>query len=85
VKLIGERAHAAADETIDTPRGVPRSAAFLDGKAAFAFVPPRTPMGNPLYCNSLVTACCVLLACARALMPVWVRIWYFDNSDVALV
>jgi len=37
------------------------------------------------YCNSLVTACCVLLACARALMPVWVRIWYFDSIDVAWV
>jgi hypothetical protein len=37
------------------------------------------------YCNSLVTACWVLLACARALMPVWVRIWYFDSSDVAWV
>ena len=37
------------------------------------------------YCNSLVTACCVLLACASALMPVCVRIWYFDSSDVAWV
>jgi hypothetical protein len=37
------------------------------------------------YCNSLVTACCVLLACARALMPVWVRIWNFDSCDVAVV
>jgi hypothetical protein len=37
------------------------------------------------YCNSLVTACCVLLACARALIPVWVRIWNFDSIDVAVV
>ncbi len=35
------------------------------------------------YCNSLVTICCVLLAWARALMPVWVRISYFDMSEVA--
>ena len=45
--------------------------------------PPAEAMND--YCNSLVTACCVLLACARALMPVWVRIWYFDSIDVAWV
>jgi hypothetical protein len=44
-----------------------------------------TTSADAYYCNSLVTACCVLLAWARALMPVWVRIWYFDSSDVALV
>ena len=35
------------------------------------------------YWSNLVTACCVLLACASALMPVWVRIWNFAISDVA--
>ena len=45
----------------------------------------RAQRSDDYYCNSLVTACCVLLACARALMPVWVRIWYFDSSDVAVV
>ena len=34
-------------------------------------------------CSSLVTICCVLLAWARALMPVWVRISYFDIFEVA--
>ena len=32
------------------------------------------PVAATLYCNNFVTACCVLLACASALMPVWVRI-----------
>jgi hypothetical protein len=45
----------------------------------------RAQRSDDDYCNSLVTACCVLLACARALMPVWVRIWYFDSCDVAVV
>ena len=45
----------------------------------------RTQRSDDGYCNSFVTACCVLLAWARALIPVWVRIWYFDSSDVAWV
>ena len=45
----------------------------------------RAGRRDDYYCNSLVTACCVLLAWARALMPVWVRIWYFDSIDVAVV
>jgi hypothetical protein len=45
----------------------------------------RAQRSDDDYCNNLVTACCVLLACARALIPVWVRIWYFDSSDVAVV
>lgn len=36
-----------------------------------------------LYCKSLVTSCCTLLACASAEMPVWLRISYFDIFDVA--
>jgi hypothetical protein len=72
----------------------PRGVAFLDGKATRTVVFLNTPTVKMLcarrrsdddYCNSLVTACCVLLACAKALMPVWVRIWYFDSSDVAVV
>ncbi len=35
------------------------------------------------YCNSLVTSCCTVLACASAAMPVWLRISYFDIFDVA--
>jgi len=35
------------------------------------------------YCNSLVTSCCTVLACASAAMPVWLRISYFDMFDVA--
>jgi hypothetical protein len=38
---------------------------------------------NCLYCNSLVTSCSTLLACARAAMPVWLKISYFDIFDVA--
>ncbi len=34
------------------------------------------------YWSSLVTICCVLLAWARAEMPVWVRISYFDMFEV---
>ena len=33
------------------------------------------------YCSSLVTSCCTLLACARAEMPVWLRISYFDMLE----
>jgi hypothetical protein len=47
--------------------------------------PAATTRADAYYCNSLVTACCVLLACASALMPVWVRIWNFDSCDVAVV
>ena len=36
-----------------------------------------------LYCNSLVTSCCKLLACASAEIPVWLRISYFDIFEVA--
>jgi hypothetical protein len=36
-----------------------------------------------VYCSSLVINCCAWLACDRAAMPVWLRIWYFDISDVA--
>jgi len=36
-----------------------------------------------LYCKSLVTSCCTLLACANAAMPVWLRISYLDIFDVA--
>ena len=40
--------------------------------------------GNPPgYCNSLVTSCCMLLACAKAEMPVCERISYFDMLEVA--
>jgi hypothetical protein len=35
------------------------------------------------YWSSLVTSCCTLLACARAEMPVWLRISYFDMSELA--
>ena len=35
------------------------------------------------YCNSLVTSCCTLLACASAAIPVWLRISYFDMLVVA--
>ena len=35
------------------------------------------------YCNSFVTSCCMLLACANAEMPVWLRISYFDMFEVA--
>ena len=38
---------------------------------------------RPGYCSSLVTSCCMLLACASALMPVWLRISYFDMFEVA--
>jgi hypothetical protein len=40
--------------------------------------PPQEP-----YCNSLVTSCCTLLACASAAIPVWLRISYFDMFVVA--
>jgi hypothetical protein len=36
------------------------------------------------YCNSFSTSCCTLLACARAEMPVWLRIWYFDMFEAAV-
>ena len=35
------------------------------------------------YWSSLVISCCDWLACDSAAMPVWLRIWYFDMSDVA--
>src|SRR5580658_2578227 len=38
---------------------------------------------KPVYCKSLVTSCCTLLACANAAMPVWLRISYFDMFEVA--
>ena len=36
-----------------------------------------------VYCKSLVISCCTLLACAKAEMPVWLRISYFDMLEVA--
>src|SRR5208282_3778764 len=42
----------------------------------------RSP-GTPVYCNSLSTSCCCELACARAAMPVWLRISYFDMLELA--
>jgi hypothetical protein len=63
--------------------------ALADAPDRFAaFAGSFHPVGEELprgrsYCNSLVTICCVLLAWARALMPVWVRISYFDMSEVA--
>jgi len=39
--------------------------------------------GTPDYCSSLVTSCCMLLAWARAEIPVWLRISYFDMLEVA--
>jgi hypothetical protein len=44
--------------------------------------PSRRPF-NALYCNSFRISCCVLLACARALIPVWLSTWYFARSLVA--
>jgi hypothetical protein len=35
------------------------------------------------YCNSFKTSCCWLLACAKAEMPVWLRISYLDMFEVA--
>jgi hypothetical protein len=35
------------------------------------------------YCSSLVTSCWMLLACASAAMPVWLRISNFDRFEVA--
>ncbi len=40
----------------------------------------KTVAGYANYCNSLVTSCCTLLACARAEMPVWLRISYLDMA-----
>lgn len=37
-----------------------------------------------VYCSSLVTSCCRLLAWARAEMPVWLRISYLDRFDDAV-
>jgi hypothetical protein len=37
----------------------------------------------PFYWSSLVTSCCMLLACAKAEMPVWLRISYLDMFDAA--
>jgi hypothetical protein len=36
-----------------------------------------------LYCSSLVTSCCMLLAWASAEIPVWLRISYLDMFEVA--
>jgi len=47
---------------------------------------PDAPLSKhplPVYCSSLVTSCCMLLAWASAEMPVWLRIWYFEMSDAA--
>jgi hypothetical protein len=45
---------------------------------------PEVPVaGDPVYCSSLVTSCCTLLACAKAEMPVWLRISYFDMLEDA--
>lgn len=35
------------------------------------------------YCSSFKTSCCTLLAWARAEMPVWLRISYFDMFEAA--
>ena len=39
--------------------------------------------GRVFYCSSLVTSCSMLLAWAKAEMPVWLRISYFDMLEVA--
>src|ERR1035437_6811036 len=49
--------------------------------------PTRAPFFGdwlaPVYCSSLVTSCWMLLAWARAEMPVWLRISYLDMLDAA--
>jgi len=58
------------------------SLGFLEGVAVVRFL--ENSFTSKLdYCNSLVTSCCTLLACASAAMPVWLRISYFDMFDVA--
>ncbi len=41
------------------------------------------PGRSRVYCNSFVTSCCMLLAWARAEMPVCDRISYLDMLEVA--
>ena len=41
------------------------------------------PLGTPDYCNSFITSCCTVFACASAAMPVWLRISYLDILEVA--
>jgi len=55
--------------------------------AAAIFVPAavfrRDLFWSLVYCSSLVTSCCTLLAWAKAAMPVWLRISYFDMFELA--
>src|ERR1700748_2732923 len=44
---------------------------------------PTAALQGHDYCSNLVTSCSVLLAWARALMPVWLRISYFERLEVA--
>jgi hypothetical protein len=47
---------------------------------------PTTPdrrHSNTTYCSSFRISCCTLLACARALIPVWLSTWNFARSLVA--
>jgi len=52
--------------------------------------PARTPFPvfaplarQRVYCNSFSTSCWTLLAWAKAEMPVWLRISYFDMLELA--
>ena len=56
------------------------------GKAAVALPSPfgwYSTFLLPTYWSNLVINCCDWLACDRAAMPVWLRIWNFDMSEVA--
>ena len=72
-------------------RGAPTGRpSLVIGISAYLITPPQRPRlfkppvaGDPGYCSSLVTSCCTLLACARAEMPVWLRISYFDMLEDA--
>jgi len=84
--------------TIFIPAIHRRRSAHHERRPAFSprtpFIPGRgkgRPRGHPFrfcdltlyYWSSLVTSCCMLLACARAEMPVWLRISYFDMLEAA--
>jgi len=81
--FLTERTRQHLQQNTPTTRGKMEVEVDPLGERETRGYPPAEAMND--YCNSLVTACCVLLACARALMPVWVRIWYFDSIDVAWV
>jgi len=91
---VGSRLHALPEVAVTPPQrpkisrrgpgySTPATKDRSPGTRLFHPSDQRSVAGDPGYCNSLRTSCCEELAWANAEMPVWLRISYFDMSELA--